>query len=120
MLDTLLSVATFESIGLYWKPPADPGPAGCPVKYRKKDEPQWKEGLPLWYDARNRECRGSLVQLSPGTKYEIEVGGKAIVASTWNEKFPVSRVVKLASGGPQEIREGGSKEGYVLYDGTGQ
>jgi hypothetical protein len=76
---------------LYWKPPADPGPSGCPVRYRKAgDSSSWKDGLPLWYDARNRECRGSLVQLSPGTKYEIEVGGKAIVASTWSEKFPIA------------------------------
>jgi uncharacterized protein YodC (DUF2158 family) len=120
MLDALIFVATFESIGLYWKPAADPGPAGCPVRYRTKDETAWKEGLPLWYDARNRECRGSLVQLSPGTKYEIEVGGKTIVAATWDEKFPVKKTVRMASGGPQEIREGGSKDGYVLYDGTGQ
>ena len=120
MLDALLFVATFESIGLYGITQADPGPAGCPVKYRKKDEAAWKEGLPLWYDARNRECRGSLVQLSPGTQYEIEVDGKTITASTWSEKFPITRTVKLASGGPQEIREGGSKDGYVLYDGTGQ
>ena len=117
MLDALLFVATFESIGLYWKPPADPGPAGCPVKYRKQDEREWKEGLPLWYDARNGECRGSLVQLSPGTKYDIEVGGKTIVASTWSEKFPIAKTIKPV---PQEIKEGGSKDGYVLYDGTGQ
>jgi hypothetical protein len=118
MLDALLFVATFESIGLYWKPPADPGPSGCPVRYRKAgDSSSWKDGLPLWYDARNRECRGSLVQLSPGTKYEIEVGGKAIVASTWSEKFPIARTVKPV---PREIREGGTRDGYVLYDGTGQ
>jgi len=116
MLDALVFVATFESIGLYWKPPADPGPAGCSVRYRTKDETAWKEGLPLWYDARNRECRGSLVQLSPGTKYEIEVGGKAIVASTWNETFPVKKTVK-ATGGPLEIKEGGTKDGYILYEG---
>ena len=117
MLDALLFVATFESIGLYWKPPADPGAAGCPVKYRKKDESEWRAGLPLWYDARNRECRGSLVQLTPGTKYEIEVGGKSIVAATWSEELPIARRVKPV---PREIRQGGSKDGYVLYDGTGQ
>ena len=117
MLDALLFVATFESIGVYWKPPSDPGPGGCPVRYRKKDESAWKEGLPLWYDARNGECRGSLVQLAPGTQYEIEVGGKQIVAATWSEKFPIAKTVKPV---PQEIKEGGSKDGYVLYDGTGQ
>src|SRR5262245_40774463 len=121
MLEVLAFVATFESIGLYWKPPADPGTGGCPVRYRKADEKAWKEGLPLWYDARNRECRGSLVHLSPGTKYEIEVGGSnigssSIVASTWSETFPVKKTVR-ASGGPLEIKEGGTKDGYVLYEG---
>ena len=114
MVETLLFVATFESIGLYWKPPADPGAAGCPVKYRKADEREWKDGLPLWYDARNRECRGSLVQLSPGTKYEIEVGGQKIVAATWSEKFPVTKTIKPV---PREIKEGGTPNGYVLYEG---
>jgi hypothetical protein len=114
MLDALIFVATFESIGLYWKPPADPGAAGCPVRYRKVGEPAFKEGLPLWYDARNRECRGSLVQLSPGTKYEIEVGGQKVVAATWDEKFPIAKTVKPV---PQEIKEGGTKDGYILYEG---
>jgi hypothetical protein len=114
MLDALLFVATFESIGLYGKTQADPGAAGCPVKYRKKDETAWKEGLPLWYDKRNGECRGSLVQLAPGTQYEVEVGGKKIIAATWPEKFPVAKTVKPV---PQEIREGGTKDGYILYEG---
>ena len=114
MLDALIFVATFESIGLYAKPASDPGPAGCPVRYRKKNEGAWKEGLPLWYDARNAECRGSLVQLAPGTQYEIEVGGKTIVASTWSEKFPIAKTIKSV---PREIKEGGTKDGYVLYEG---
>ena len=113
MLDALVFVATFESIGLYWKPPSDPG-AGCPVRYRRLGDSSFREGLPLWYDARNRECRGSLVQLAPGTKYEIEVGGKTIVASTWSERFPVARTVKPV---PREITQGGTKDGYVLYEG---
>ena len=116
MLDALLFVATFESIGLYWKPPADPGPAGCPVKYRKHSEREWKDGLPLWYDARNGECRGSLVQLEPGTKYEVEVGGKKITAATWSEKFPIARTVKV-EGNQLNITQGGTKDGYVLYTG---
>ena len=114
MLDALLFVATFESIGLYWKPPADPGPGGCPVRYRKLDDSSFKEGLPLWYDARNGECRGSLVHLAPGTKYEIQVGGKTITASTWSEKFPIAKTIRPA---PREIREGGTRDGYVLYEG---
>jgi len=120
MLDALLFVATFESIGLYWKPPSDPGPQGCAVRFKKLGSSSWSEGLPLWYDARNRECRGSLVQLLPGTRYEIEVGGKTIVASTWNEKFPIARTVRISPEKEFHIKQGGAREGYVLYDGTGQ
>src|SRR5215470_14633004 len=97
------AISTFESIGVYWTPPSDPGPGGCPVQFRKSGESAWREGLPLWYDARNRECRGSLVQLAPGTRYEIEVGGEKIFASTWSEKFPISKIVKVASGGQQVL-----------------
>jgi chitinase len=35
-------VATFESIGLYWKPGNTPGAAGCTVKYRKHSESAFK------------------------------------------------------------------------------
>src|SRR2546421_5402991 len=79
------AVATFESIGVYWTPPSDPGPAGCPIQFRKSGDSSWHEGLPLWFDARNRECRGSLVELEPGTKYEIKVGGTQLSASTSRE-----------------------------------
>ncbi len=57
------AVATFESIGLYWKPASDPGPGGCAVQYRRQGEQQWRKALPLWFDERERECRGSLVHL---------------------------------------------------------
>ena len=29
------AVATFESIGLYWKPPSNPGSAGCTIRYEE-------------------------------------------------------------------------------------
>jgi hypothetical protein len=117
------AVATFESLGLYWTPPSDPGAAGCPVRYRKSGDAQWKNGLPLWYDARNRECRGSLVMLAPGTSYEVELsipGGKpplaTLTAKTWSERFPVAKTVVVESGSQTlAVTEGGSAEGYVLY-----
>src|SRR5207244_10721109 len=68
------AVSTFESIGLYWTPPANPGAAGCTVQYRKYGDTAWKAGLGLWLDARNNECRGSLVQLAAGTVYGVQLG----------------------------------------------
>jgi hypothetical protein len=81
-------VATFESLGIYWSPPEKPDAAGCAIQFRKAGESTWREGLPLWYDPRNRECRGSLVQLEPATKYKMRVGGREFSARTWNERFP--------------------------------
>jgi len=50
-------VPTFESLGIYWTPPANPGAGGCPLRFRKSGERAWREALPLWFDARNGECR---------------------------------------------------------------
>jgi hypothetical protein len=115
-------IATFESIGLYWKPPSNPGSAGCDVTYRKQGESAWKNGMAMWYDGRNAECRGSLVNLAPGSTYEVRFAmpGKAPVAqttvTTWSEQFPIARTVYVSNGSSQiNITEGGSPTGYVLY-----
>jgi len=113
------AVATFESIGVYWTPPADPGAGGCALQFRKAGETAWREALPLWFDARNRECRGSLVQLKPGTQYEILIAGNELRARTWSERFAIARVVKVSAMSALKITEGGSGDGYVLYDGQG-
>lgn len=118
------AIATFESLGLYWKPPADPGAAGCPVRYRKSGESTWREGLPLWYDARDGECRGSLVSLAPGTEYVVRLrlpgqpSRVELKARTWSERFPVAKTVRVGERSTTlEITEGGSASGYVLYTG---
>src|SRR5205809_395353 len=120
------AVPTFESIGVYWTPPRDPGPGGCAIRFRKSGESAWREGLPLWFDARNAECRGSLVQLEPGTRYEIQLSGNEIqlsgaqlTAQTWSEQFPIARTVRVKETKALAITDGGSATGYVLYDGSG-
>src|SRR3954464_15848460 len=85
------AVPTFESIGLYLTPASAPASGGCPVRFRKAGDTAWREGLALWYDARNRECRGSLVQLEPGAKYEIDLSGKILSATTWSDRFPIAK-----------------------------
>src|SRR5258705_7787733 len=64
------AVPTFESIGLYWAPPSNPGSAGCSVIFRRTGDASFRQGLSMWYDPATAECRGSLVQLDPGTTYE--------------------------------------------------
>ncbi len=118
------AVATFESLGLYFTPDSDPGAAGCRVQYRRESECTFSEALPLWYDARDGECRGALVHLRPGTRYVVQlaVGDQAfsreLTASTWSEQFPIGATIHLPPGtssAPLDITEGGTADGYLLY-----
>ncbi|MGH8195509.1 MAG: fibronectin type III domain-containing protein, partial [Woeseiaceae bacterium] len=117
-------MATFQSLGLYWKPPSNPGSAGCELRFRKVGDASWKQGFPMWYDSRNGECRGSAMLLQPGTEYEVQFAmpGKSpaagLKAKTWSENFPIARTVQVQSGSQTlRITEGGTKDGYVLYTG---
>jgi hypothetical protein len=115
------AISTFHSIGLYWTPPANPGASGCSVQYRIPGDAAWRDALPMWYDARNNECRGSIVNLTPATTYDVQIGmaGQApvtLTASTWSESFPVAKTVVVPSGSQTfTISEGGTASGYVLY-----
>ncbi len=116
------AITTFESAGLYWTPPGDPGRVGCQVRFREAGSADWKSGLPMWFDPRNKECRGSLVYLKPGTSYEVELSTKEpdakaqLTARTWSENFPVAKTVYVEEGTRTlGIKEGGKPDGYVLY-----
>src|SRR3954462_4968681 len=78
------AVATFQSIGLAWSGSGGSASTVCNVRYRPLGSSTWKTGYPLWFDARNagsgnpaarpaNEYRGSIVNLTPGTTYEIEL-----------------------------------------------
>ncbi len=120
------AVPTYESVGLYWSRPPGPGDAGCDVRYRRIGDVGWSDGLSLWHDNRNDECRGSLVHLQPDTAYEAElrVGGRGnprrVAFRTWPQQWPIARIVAVpGGGGTLDIREGGSAEtGHVVYEGT--
>src|SRR3954464_14033297 len=60
-------VPTYESAGLYWSNPGATAATGCEVKFRKQGDSTWKQGLAMWFDARNGECRGSVVGLANST-----------------------------------------------------
>jgi hypothetical protein len=116
---TARAIPTFESLGLYW----DHAPAGerAPVKYRTAGAAEWREGYPLVYDAREKQYRGSLVQLRPDTGYEIrltagddhvEFNGK-----TLSDKFPIGKTTELPGGTMDKtlvIREAGTGQGWHL------
>jgi len=117
------AVPTFECVGLNWQVPAGASNRVCEVSYRTDGSQEWRTALPLWFDARDQEYRGSIVHLRPGTTYEIalQLQGTATRAAlktrTWNDGFPVSRTVELPalSSETLTISESGSPGGYVVY-----
>ncbi|XHR31249.1 MAG: hypothetical protein ACFUZC_11990 [Chthoniobacteraceae bacterium] len=121
------AITTFECAGIYWSPAEGAKDNACAVEYQQRGAKQWKKALPLCYDERNREYRGSIVSLKPDTLYNVRLKLEktattaTVQAKTWSEKFPVARTVTLSSGTtdkPLEIKEGGTPEGYVVYAGA--
>jgi len=128
-LERPLAVPTFHCIGIYWSPQEGRSHDLCQVRYRSLGSTGWKEALPLWYDDRGvggypTGYRGSIVNLDPGTVYEIKLKllrngtEKEIIAETWSENFPIAKTVYLPAGTTRQtfqITESGSPDGYVLY-----
>ncbi|MGZ5063800.1 MAG: hypothetical protein ACXWAU_18105, partial [Usitatibacter sp.] len=120
------AVPTYESVGLYWTDSGANAASGCEVQFRKAGASAFTKGLPMWFDARNAECRGSLVNLAPGTTYEAQLNlpgagvARAITFTTWSNQLPVAKTIAVASGSATfNITEGGSASGYVVYEGSG-
>ncbi len=125
------AVPTFHCVGLYWSPEDGAQDNVCRVRYRQVGAPQWREALPLWFDGRQspalpperwRQYRGSIVNLTPGTQYEIELSlqttGRhaSISVQTWSEDFPIARTVPVRNSvTPLIVDQSGSPDGYVLY-----
>ena len=117
------AVSTFQSIGLYWSPAGGSESNAARVEFRKAGgRDAWRRGLDLWFDARNGEYRGSLVELEPGTRYEIRLrladgASETLNATTWSEKFPVKRVVEVSGKNRVVIgpEDSGDEKGYVVF-----
>jgi hypothetical protein len=119
-----IAIPTYESVGLYWQSPG--GTAGCEVQFRKLGESAWRQGLPMWYDARDSQCRGSLVHLAPNTQYEVQLNlpgqaaSRGLAFKTWANQVPVAKTIAVNAGaGTFNVAESGSASGYVVYDGRG-
>lgn len=116
------AVTTFESAGLYWSPDGGTEADSCQVRFREMGSDTWRAGLPLWYDAKRAQCRGSLVHLTPGTAYEAEVAAPdsgefaTVRFTTWSEDFPVGETMYLpeTSDRPLVIERSGRSDGYLL------
>lgn len=124
-------VPTFHCIGIYFSPPQGSAERRVLVKYRKVGHDRWNEGLPLVYHPVNTpECkadyRGSIVNLTPATTYEIALTLEGTDlrtvcrGATWSEKFPVASSVKVSNRDTTLIvNRSGSHDAYVLFDGAG-
>ena len=126
-----LAVPTFHCLGVYWSPEQGGAEKKVSIQYRESGQDRWRDGLSMRYNpVENSECkadyRGSIVNLNPGTQYEVvlQLDGTEIRtvfnAATWGERFPVTSVVTGESqNSTLDIAKSGTPQGYVLYDGTG-
>jgi len=140
--DQAWAVPTFHCVGLYWNAENGAMDNVCRVRYRKSGLQDWADALPLVFDSREsspvgrgergpqaatqwkygRQYRGSIVNLEPGTEYEIEMRlekgdeKRTLKARTWSENFPVARKVTVSdSDETLVIEQGGTASGYVVY-----
>lgn len=122
-----VAVPTFECIGLYWKAPGGSADNVCDVRYRPTATADWKPAMSLWFDGRNREYRGSIVHLQPGSAYEISLRLKgtdrhaSLQVQTWSDAFAVARTVTCPthSGKTLTIALSGFRDGFILYEPAG-
>lgn len=116
--ERLYAVTTFESVGIYYR--VDSERLGeCGVSFRKSGDPQWKDSLPLWFDLRDKEYRGSIVGLASDTEYEILLScgdrPRSLQARTRSEVFRTGRTTYLKPGVLSEtiyIREPGQPDSW--------
>jgi len=125
------AIPTFHCLSVYWSPTGGGAKRKVQVKYRPAGRKAWRTGLALRYlPIDTPECkadyRGSIVNLTPGTAYEIALTLEGtdtraeFRAATWSEKFPVKSVVKVSDrSSTLEVGKSGRPGAWVLYDGRG-
>src|SRR5450759_4062952 len=70
------SVSTFHCLSIYWSPENGAAGKNVLVKFREAAQTAWRDGLAMRYNPmKTAECngdyRGSIVNLKPGTAYEV-------------------------------------------------
>ena len=116
------AVPTFECIGIYYKVETE-NLGECKVSYRSADKKMWQEAMPLWFDQRDLEYRGSIIGLAQNTDYQIRlaIDGKQIEfnSKTLSERLNIGKTTYLSHGISSEtlfITESGSPEAYHLIE----
>ncbi len=120
---SLRLIPAFETCSYYL---SDIGGDSVIIHYRQKNNIEWQEAYPPFYDSAKNEYRGSLVRLTPACTYEINcICGKDTVSSeftTWSDYTPIARHIKLSSVKKQSdghiLLSGihGSESGWIAID----
>ena len=125
------AIPTFHCVSIYWSPNAGDTNNHGLVQYRVFGEKKWLTGLSMRYNPINSpeakgDYRGSLVNLTPNTLYEISLkleqgGEKSIIkVKTLDENFPVSQTIRIHDQNKLlTIDQSGTENGYIVYDGKG-
>src|SRR5687768_1655942 len=118
-----IAIPTYEAAGLTWQSPG--ASSSCEVKFRASGQGGWQQGLSMWYDSRDQQCRGSLVNLQPNTWYQVEfnlpgqAASRGLVFKTWSNRVPVAKTIAVPSGSDTlNAAESGTPNGYVVYEGN--
>jgi hypothetical protein len=127
-----VAIPTFHCIGLYWSPPGGATNKEVLVRFRTAGESAWQEGLPMRYnpvantDEDLTDYRGSIVELKPGTSYEVELkladdsAKTNLIAKTWSENFLLGEtIIATNRDTPLEIKQSGTADKWRVYDGKG-
>lgn len=120
-LTNCTAVPTFHSIGVYCT-----YTSGTKFSFQYRQQVQnpplpWSSAHPLSIDASSNQVRGSIVNLSPGTAYDVKIfntdtwDDTTIQATTWSETFPVASVINVGSPGILYANQSGTVNGYTLY-----
>lgn len=130
--DAPLAIPTFNCLGIYWSPKSGSAEKQVQVRYRQQGQPQWKDALPMRYhpipktDLALADYRGSIVNLAPGTSYEVQLTlsgdsvTETLIATTWSDEFPAGQTIRVMDGdAPRAITESGTPDAYRVYDGRG-
>lgn len=97
----LLLVPTFENLSYYLD--VDSDKYTCEVAYREKGG-QWKDAYTPYWDQGIGQFRGSIVNLTPNTEYEVRakvLNGRSTVREytaetvTWNENPAIAQTIQL-------------------------
>ncbi|MEO6868155.1 MAG: right-handed parallel beta-helix repeat-containing protein [Ginsengibacter sp.] len=125
------AIPTFHCVSIYWSPEAGSINNHVLIEYRVFGEKKWLTGLPMRYNPiaspeTKGDYRGSIVNLTPNTLYEISVkleqGNENAIfkVKTLNENFPVSQTIRIQDQNKSLIiDQSGTENGYIVYDGKG-